>query len=84
MNNFVQQAIADEKERGFTLSFAFPKEKAGKLVGKGYGHLAELREKFDVEINVHNGEVEIKGPKAKAEAAKSHIQTLGRQYEDEA
>ncbi|TVY48938.1 Vigilin [Lachnellula occidentalis] len=84
VNDFVRQAIEDEKERGFTLSFAFPKEKAGKLVGKGYGHLAELRENFDVDINVQNGEVEIKGPKAKAEAAKSHIQALGRQYEDEA
>lgn len=84
VREFVQQAIADEKERGFSLSFAFPKEHAGKLVGRQYSHLIEMRDRFDVEIYMKEGEVEIKGPKAKAEAAKSHILTLGRQYADEA
>jgi predicted PilT family ATPase len=83
VKEFVQQAIEDEKERGFTLSFAFPKGEEGKLVGKGWGHLAELRERFDVDISVKDGAVELKGPKAKAEAAKAHIQILGRQYADE-
>jgi predicted PilT family ATPase len=78
----VDQAIEDEKERGFTLSFDFPKEYAGQLVGRGAGKINELREQFDVEIKVDDGKVELKGPKAKAEAAKSHISSLGRQWAD--
>ncbi|TVY81677.1 Vigilin, partial [Lachnellula suecica] len=84
VNAFVEQAIEDEKERGFTLSFDFPKEYAGQLVGKGASHVNELRERFDVDIKVNDGKVDLKGPKAKAEAAKSHILSLGRQWADTA
>jgi polyribonucleotide nucleotidyltransferase len=80
---FVEQAKEDEKERGFTLSFDFPQKHANQLIGKGGSNIRELRDKFDVEIDVAEGKVELKGPKAKAEAAKSHISALGRQWADE-
>ena len=80
---FVEQATQDEKERGFTLSFDFPQKHANQLIGKGGSNIRELRDKFDVEIKVDDGKVELKGPKAKAEAAKSHISNLGRQWADE-
>jgi transcription antitermination factor NusA-like protein len=84
VNAFVAQAIEDEKERGFTLSFDFPQKHANQLIGKGGSNIRELREKFDVEIKVDDGKVELKGPKAKADAAKAHISALGRQWADEA
>lgn len=80
---FVDQEKEYEKERGFTLQFDFPQKFANHLIGKGGSNIRELREKFDVEIQVNDGKVELKGPKAKAEAAKSHILALGRQLEDE-
>ena len=81
---FVEQAKEDEKERGFTLSFDFPQKHANQLIGKGGSNVRDLRDRFDVEINVNDGTVELKGPKAKAEAAKSHITSLGKQWADEA
>ncbi|KAI1309293.1 putative RNA binding effector protein Scp160 [Xylaria venustula] len=80
---FVEQEKEDEKERGFTLKFEFPQKFANHLIGKAGSHINELREKFDVDIQVQNGEVELKGPKAKAERAKAHINSLGRQWADE-
>ncbi|KAM3079605.1 hypothetical protein ACMFMG_006018 [Clarireedia jacksonii] len=83
VNAFVAQAIEDEKERGYTLSFDFPQKHANQLIGKGGSFIGELRDKFDVDIQVNDGKVELKGPKAKAEAAKAHISSLGRQWADE-
>lgn len=80
---FVEQEKEDEKERGFTLKFDFPQKFAHHLIGKGGSHINELREKFDVDIQVQNGEVELKGPKAKSERAKAHIASLARQWADE-
>ncbi|KAI1134137.1 putative RNA binding effector protein Scp160 [Hypoxylon sp. FL0543] len=80
---FVEQEKEDEKERGFTLKFDFPQKFANHLIGKGGSHINELREKFDVDIQVQNGEVELKGPKAKADRAKAHITSLARQWADE-
>ncbi|KAL8417933.1 hypothetical protein RB594_001519 [Gaeumannomyces avenae] len=80
---FIQQETEDEKERGFTLEFDFPQKFANHLIGKGGSNIRELREKFDVEIQVQDGKVELKGPKAKAEAARSHIQSWARQLADE-
>ncbi|KAK7967157.1 uncharacterized protein PG986_001434 [Apiospora aurea] len=80
---FVEQEKEDEKERGFTMKFDFPQKFANHLIGKGGSHINELREKFDVDIQVQNGEVELKGPKAKAERAKSHINSLARTWADE-
>jgi predicted PilT family ATPase len=80
---FVEQEKEDEKERGFTLKFDFPQKHANHLIGKSGSHIKELREKFDVEIQVQNGEVELKGPKAKAERAKAHINSLAKTWADE-
>lgn len=81
---FLEQEKHDEKERGFILEFDFPQKFANHLIGKGGSNIRDLREKFDVDIQVNDGKVQLKGPKAKAEAAKAHITTLGRQLEDEA
>jgi phosphate starvation-inducible protein PhoH len=83
INAWVEQAQRDEKERGNILSFDFPQNHANQLIGKGGSNITQLRDKFDVEINVKDGKVELKGPKAKAEAAKAHIAALGRQWADE-
>jgi polyribonucleotide nucleotidyltransferase len=80
---FVEQEKEDDKERGFTLTFDFPQKFANHLIGKGGSKIKELRDRFDVEIQVQDGTVELKGPKAKAEAARAHIQTLGRSLADE-
>ncbi|KAI1766953.1 hypothetical protein GGR53DRAFT_484179 [Hypoxylon sp. FL1150] len=80
---FVEQEKEDEKERGFILKFDFPQKFANHLIGKGGSHINELREKFDVDIQVQNGEVELKGPKAKSDRAKAHIASLARQWADE-
>ncbi|RFN55698.1 hypothetical protein FIE12Z_33 [Fusarium flagelliforme] len=82
-NAFVEQEKEDEKERGFTLSFDFPQKYANHLIGKGGSNIRELRDRFDVEIQVQDGKVELKGPKAKAETARSHIQSLARTLADE-
>lgn len=80
---FIAQEKEDEKERGFVLTFDFPQKFANHLIGKGGSNIKELRDRFDVEIQVQDGNVELKGPKAKAEAAKSHILSLGRTLADE-
>ncbi|KAK1755700.1 hypothetical protein QBC47DRAFT_401863 [Echria macrotheca] len=80
---FIEQEKQDEKERGFTLEFEFPQKFANHLIGKGGSNIRELRERFDVDIQVQDGKVQLKGPKAKAEAAKAHIIALGRQLQDE-
>ena len=58
---FIEQEKADEKERDFTMSFDFPQKHANQLIGKGGSNIRELRDKFDVEIQVDNGKVELKG-----------------------
>lgn len=83
MTEFLVQVEEEEKERGFTLTFDFPQKHANQLIGKGGSKISELREKFDVDIQVKDGMVELKGPKAKAEAAKSHITQLGKAWADE-
>lgn len=83
MNEYLEQVKEEEKERGFTLTFDFPQKHANQLIGKGGSKISELRDKFDVEIQLKDGTVELKGPKAKAEAAKAHITQLGRAWLDE-
>ncbi|KAI6781883.1 Vigilin-like protein [Emericellopsis cladophorae] len=80
---FIAQEKEDDKERGFTLAFDFPQKHANKLIGKGGSNIKELRDRFDVEIQVGDGKVELKGPKAKAETARTYIQNLGRTLDDE-
>ncbi len=81
---FVEAEKQDEKERGYITSFNFPQKFANFLIGKRGENINKYREEFDVDIQVNDGKVEIKGPKAKAELAKSKIQLLGKKLEDEA
>lgn len=79
---FIQQQEQDDRERGYTISFDFPKDRSNMLIGKRGETINKLREQFDVDIKVDAGKVEVKGPKAKAEACKAHIQALGKKLED--
>ena len=65
-------------------SFDFPQTYANYLIGKRGENINKYREEFDVDIQVKDGEVEITGPKVKADAAKSKIIALGKKIEDEA
>ena len=91
VNDLVQKILAfmeaekhDELERGYTTSFDFPQKYANFLIGKKGENINNLREEFDLDIQINDGKVEVKGPKAKAEAAKSKIIALGKKLEDEA
>lgn len=81
---FIEQEKQDEVERGHVTSFDFPQKYANYLIGKKGENINKYREEFDVDIQVKDGKVEITGPKAKAEAAKSKIIALGKKIEDEA
>jgi len=83
LQTFIEEQIRDEAERGYTISFDFPQKYANFLIGKKGENINKLREEFDVEIQVNEGKVEVKGPKAKADAAKAHILSLGRKLEDQ-
>jgi polyribonucleotide nucleotidyltransferase len=83
VNAFLEQEKVEEKERGFTMDFDFPQKYANHLIGKQGSKINEMRERFDVDIQVKDGKVELKGPKAKAEAAKAHIKSLEKQLADE-
>ncbi|KAE8374663.1 hypothetical protein BDV26DRAFT_295793 [Aspergillus bertholletiae] len=80
---FVAEQEKDDLERGYTTSFDFPQKFANLLIGKKGENINKLREEFDVDIKVENGKVEVKGPKAKADAAKVRIINLGKKLEDE-
>ena len=81
---FIEQEKRDELERGYTTSCSFPQKFANILIGKRGDNINKLREEFDVDIQVNEGAVEIKGPKAKADACKAHIVAMGKKLEDEA
>ncbi|THC92336.1 hypothetical protein EYZ11_008205 [Aspergillus tanneri] len=81
--SFIAEQEKDDLERGYTTSFDFPQKFANFLIGKRGENINKLREEFDVDIKVENGKVEVKGPKAKADAAKSRIINLGKKLEDE-
>jgi polyribonucleotide nucleotidyltransferase len=81
---FIEQEKKDELERGFTLKFDFPQKFASHLIGRGGENINKLRDQFDVDIQVNEGVCEIKGPEAKANAAKKHILDVGKKLEDEA
>ena len=81
---FVESEEKDELERNFTTSFDFPQKYANFLIGKRGENINKLREEFDVEIQVNEGKVDLKGPEAKALAAKSRILAMSKKLEDEA
>ncbi|KAH8704958.1 putative RNA binding effector protein Scp160 [Talaromyces proteolyticus] len=80
---FIEQQQKDDLERDYTISFDYPQKFANFLIGKRGENINKLREEFDVDIKIDNGKVEVKGPKAKADAAKQRIVALGRKLEDE-
>lgn len=82
--DFVETEKKDELERGHVTSFDFPQKYANYLIGKKGENINKYREEFDVDIQVKDGKVDITGPKAKANAAKSKILALGKKIEDEA
>ena len=81
---FVETEKRDELERGHVTSFDFPQKYANFLIGKRGESINKFREEFDVDIQVKDGKVDVIGPKAKADAAKSRIIALGKKLEDEA
>lgn len=81
---FIEQEEKDELERGYTTTFDFPQKFANYLIGKRGENIRKLREEFDVDIQVNDGKVELKGPQAKANACKAHILAFARKLEDEA
>jgi predicted PilT family ATPase len=82
---FLEGAERDELERGYTTTFDFPAKFNGYLIGREGAKINEIRDQFDVDIKMlDDGKIEIKGPKAKADACKDHIIGLRKKYEDEA
>lgn len=81
---FVEQEKKDELERGYKVEFEYPQKFANVLIGKRGENIKKIRDEFDVEIQVQDGKVEITGPQAKADAAKSHVIALRKKLEDEA
>ncbi|PGH11076.1 hypothetical protein AJ79_05118 [Helicocarpus griseus UAMH5409] len=84
IQSFIAQQQQDDLERGYTTSFEFPQKFANFLIGRRGENINKLREEFDVDIKVENGKVEVKGPKAKADACRARIIALGKKLEDEA
>ena len=80
---WVAEESAYEREKDHVTTFDFPVKFANYLIGKKGENIRKYREEFDVEIQVHDGKVEIKGPQVKADAAKARIVALGRKLEDE-
>ncbi|KAF7719840.1 RNA binding effector protein [Penicillium ucsense] len=83
LDAFVAEQQKDDLERGYTTTFDFPQKFANFLIGKRGENINKLREEFDVDIKVENGKVEVKGPKAKADAARMRILNMGKKWEDE-
>ncbi|KAI9727050.1 MAG: hypothetical protein M1834_008518 [Cirrosporium novae-zelandiae] len=83
IETFVKEELQNEKERGFTLTFDFPQKFASYLIGRKGENINRYRDDYDVEIQLHDGTVEIKGPQKHAEAAKANIVALGKKLEDE-
>ena len=82
--DFVAAEERDELERGYTTTFAFPQKFSNHLIGRRGENINKLRDEFDVEIQVRDGgNVEVKGPKAKAHACQARIQAMARKLEDE-
>ncbi|KAI9708580.1 MAG: hypothetical protein M1820_003798 [Bogoriella megaspora] len=81
---FIEQEKRDEAERGYTTSCDFPQKFANILIGRKGENINKLREEYDVDIQINEGSVEVKGPKAKADACKAHIVAMAKKLEDEA
>ena len=83
VSEFIEAEKRDELERDYTTGFDFPQKFSHHLIGKRGENIHKLREEFDVEIQVRDGKVEIKGPKTKAHACQSRVQSMAKKLEDE-
>jgi hypothetical protein len=52
LQDFVVEQEKDDLERGYTISFDFPRKFANSLIGKGGENIDKLREEFYVDIKV--------------------------------
>ncbi|KAI5304406.1 hypothetical protein KEM56_006532, partial [Ascosphaera pollenicola] len=98
IEEFVETQKKDDLERGYTVVFDYPAKHINQLIGRRGENINKLREEFDVEIQVVDDknatssaiaakeirQIEVKGPKAKADACKARIIALGKKLEDEA
>jgi predicted PilT family ATPase len=81
---FIEQAEKDELERNHVTSFDFPQKYASHLVGKSGENISRLRQKYDVDVQINEGKVDLKGPSAKAQQCKKDILDMAKKLEDEA
>lgn len=81
---FAKEERQNDLERGHVTTFEFPQKYANILIGKKGENIKKYREDFDLDIQVNDGKVEIKGPKAKADLARSRILSLCKKLDDEA
>ncbi len=81
---FIEQAEKDELERNHITTFDYPQKYASHLVGKGGENIQRLRQKYDVDVQINDGKVELKGPSAKALQCKKDILDMAKKLEDEA
>jgi len=81
---FIEQAEKDELERNHVTTFDYPQRYASHLVGKGGENIQRLRQKYDVDVQINDGKVELKGPSAKAQKCKRDILDMAKKLEDEA
>lgn len=80
---YIEAEKQDELDRGHLITFEFPAKYANYLIGRKGETINKYREEFDVEIQVNDGKVEIKGPQAKSELAKAKILALRKKLENE-
>ncbi|KAJ4378014.1 hypothetical protein N0V83_000844 [Neocucurbitaria cava] len=81
---FIEQAEKDELERNHVTTFEYPQKYASHLVGKGGENIQKLRQKYDVDVQIDDGKVQLKGPSAKAQLCKKEILDMAKKLEDEA
>jgi hypothetical protein len=81
---FIEQAEKDETERNHVTTFDYPQKYVSHLVGKGGENVQRLRQKYDVDIQIDDGKVQLKGPSAKAQLCKKDILDMAKKLEDEA
>lgn len=81
---FIEQAEKDELERNHVTTFDYPQKYASHLVGKGGENIQRLRQKYDVDVQIDDGKVQLKGPSAKAQQCKKDILDMAKKLEDEA
>jgi predicted PilT family ATPase len=81
---FIEQAEKDELERNHVTTFDFPQKYASHLVGKSGENISRLRQKYDVDVQIKEGKVDLTGPSAKAQQCKKEILDMTKKLEDEA